>query len=281
MSNANVSETEFGTLTVRRGRQHHRSPTPVGEELSLAEVALLELLAGREITGSPSDGLHVIKHIRALIYTTERERYEQDLYPNFRPNEESYQRLIWLNCEVVRKLRGNNGVSIFRIVQSLQQDSVILSTDRPDDLSRMKNMIFSIIGWLSHLYVPIQKAPPGNPTFRIDPQSARYPGRTAVSTDKAQRPVDELLRGFGETLPRRDSRLGNENERSSSKMALLKFHVSNLNAATLNSLAGIELVWIDSISAHLYFDPTIPALYLFIAPSFCKLQSFDGSFLSM
>ena len=281
MSNANLSEAGLGTLTVRRGRQHHRPPTPMSEELDPAEIVLLELLAGRETTGSTSEGLHVIKHIRTLIYTAERERYEQDLYPNFRPNEESYQRLIWLNCEVIRKLRGNNSISIFRILQSLQQDSILLSTNHPDDLSRMKNMIFSIIGWLSHLYVPIQKALPGNPTFRIDPQGARYPGRTAVSTEKAQRPVDELLRGFGETLPRRGSRLGHGDERSTSEMALLKFQVSNLNAATLDSLAGIKLVWIDSISAHLYFDPTIPALYLFKAPSFCKLQSFDGSFLSM
>lgn len=82
-------------------------------------------------------------------------------------------------------------------------------------------------------------------------------------------------------IPRRSSRLSGGEGRSTGGQGPLNFQVSNLNAVTLNSDAGIELVCVDSISAHLYFDITIPALYLFTASSYCKLQSSEGNFPSV
>lgn len=91
-------------------------------------------------------------------------------------------------------------MSIARVLQTLQQDHVLSSTIEIDAPGRMKNLIFATVSWLSHLYGPTQTIIFGNSSFRINTQSARYPTRTTVNMDKAQRPINELLRAFGETI---------------------------------------------------------------------------------
>ncbi|KAI9671545.1 MAG: hypothetical protein M1817_003597 [Caeruleum heppii] len=92
--------------------------------------------------------------------------------------------------------------------------------------------------------------------------------------------MDELLRALGETIPQHIA-MSPDHGRNEDEQPNLKFQVSCLNAATLTSIAGIQLIWVDTISAHLDFDASVPALYLFRLPSFCRLQSGDDSFLSI
>lgn len=91
---------------------------------------------------------------------------------------------------------------------------------------------------------------------------------------RLRRPVDELLRSFGELLPkRRRTVLGSETPNAAGIDFNMKFHVSNLNVATLKQLAYAKIVWVDAVSAHLNFDPNIPVLRTFKAPSYYKLHT--------
>ncbi|KAL8911208.1 MAG: hypothetical protein Q9171_003584 [Xanthocarpia ochracea] len=247
------AETELATLSVPRGRPRRLS-SGSNQMLSRPEATLLELLAGGDTDGASLENIFIIKHIRTLIFNSEGEDYERDLHAEFEPDQDPFQRLLGLACAIIRIFGNKKGMSIARVLQTLQQDHVLSSTMEVDTQGRMKNLIFATVGWLSHLYVPTQTMIPGNNSFRINTQGARYPTRTTVNMDKAQRPFDELLRGFGETIPRRSSRLSDGEGRSTRDQGPLKFQVSNLNAATLNSLAGISLVWVDSISAHFLIE---------------------------
>lgn len=46
-------------------------------------------------------------------------------------------------------------------------------------------------------------------------------------------------------------------------------------------MAGIELIWVDFIGAHLEFDLTIPNLELFRFPSFCNIHKTENSLIAL
>jgi len=89
------------------------------------------------------------------------------------------------------------------------------------------------------------------------------------------------MRGLGESLPRRRAFAEAGPGAGEALRRAVSFQVSGLNADALRTVARMQFTWVDSISAHLDLNPTIPAVYLFRAPSFCKLQSTSNSLLSM
>ncbi len=84
---------------------------------------------------------------------------------------------------------------------------------------------------------------------------------------------------MGKLLPVKETKFPVSKESSGLRQS--KLFVSNLNASTLQDLAHIQIIWIDTISAHLDFDPTIPSVKLFRLPSFCKLHMTVDSVIKM
>ena len=152
-----IDAAELDVMTTER-RWHGRSPKPINIELAAAESRLLELLKGREIKSPSLDGLHVIQHIRSLVYAAGREQYEDDIHPNFCSDQTPFHRFLWLCCEVIMGFLANKEITITRLLKRLQIDHVLGSTGEHDTPVRLKNLIFCSIGWLSHLYLPIQTA---------------------------------------------------------------------------------------------------------------------------
>lgn len=179
----------------------------------------------------------------------------------------------------MRAYRLTPGISIHKLTQVLIRDQVFHEATTPQDTVMQRQFLFSVIGWLTGLYIP--SSVPEATIFRIEDCGAKYPKRTSVDIGKAQRPMDELLFAFGEMLPRREMTAAEGDVKYVTESSFLKFHVSFLNAATLKLLAKINLVWVDTISAHLDFDPTIPALFLFRSPAICALQATQNSILSV
>lgn len=101
------------------------------------------------------------------------------------------------------------------------------------------------------------------------------------------RPLDELLRLFCDLLPRKMSpRVSHASELTvpddGAELApSLQFEVAQLNVAALQDMAGIKIVWVDALSAHLAFDAATLSLSLFKCPSFCKLHRSSRSILDM
>lgn len=149
------------------------------------------------------------------------------------------------------------------------------------DQNAAKHVVFSVVGWLSALYIANENA--DATCFAIDTGGSRYPSRKKVDIAKAQRPFDELIRACGKTMPASISARDQDQDHAwtADDNSRLRFQVSYLNAATLHELGRVQIVWVDTTSAHLDFDPTVPVLYLFRTPSFCQTQSSEESLLTL
>ncbi|KAI1311977.1 hypothetical protein F5Y03DRAFT_261378 [Xylaria venustula] len=236
-----------------------------------------DLFTGGSIQIEDVTFAYFVERMRSLICTGRESEYLPVLHPEFEADQTPFQRLFRLLCSILRIARATPATSIQRLRQRLSQDEVLLDTCNPADVLLQEDLLFSSIGWLTCLYLPSQRL--DSDTFRIETAGAKYPPRTSINIAKAQRPMDELLSAFGETVPL--GRAAAQQTKNDPYSASVKFHVSCLNAATLQSIAKVKFIWVDTISAHLDFDPTVPALYLFRSPSFCKLQATEDSILAL
>ncbi|PVH79566.1 hypothetical protein DL98DRAFT_630977, partial [Cadophora sp. DSE1049] len=182
------------------------------------------------------------------------------------------ERIIWVLCSIISIFRAEPTISISRLATRLVRDSVFHLGDGESDLP-VRQCIISFIGWCSLLFIPSRTITDN--VFDLDTQGANCFTRTSIALESAQRPIDELLRSFGELLPKKPT----EGTYATETKCSLKLRVSNLNIATLKKLAGMTIIWVDAVGAHLDFDPTTASLCLFKAPSYCKLKSSKNTFL--
>ncbi|PVH69156.1 hypothetical protein DL98DRAFT_474102 [Cadophora sp. DSE1049] len=120
----------------------------------------------------------------------------------------------------------------------------------------------------------------GSNNFKIAVQSRQSSLKSSVPAEKAERPLDELLRACAGMFSSR-SQIQKLDEWNGSQDHLeRKIQVSYLNAHVMKTLANMEFIWVDSISAHLDFDPTTPSVSIFRCPSFCKLHQSEESILA-
>jgi len=240
-------------------------------QLSPTQMRFIELFTGRKAEAG-FDGLgYLIKDFRRLL-TAQRSSYHDELlHPELGKNQELFERLLQLMCSVMVINRQSIGICIQKLKHRLVDDRVLQMSKDPEVEMKQQHLLFSVLGWLTRLYTPAPTPEPGH--LSIITNGAKYPARTTADITKVHRPIDELFRAFGESLPQRNTDRKDDIH--------LKFHVSCMNVATLTSLAKVQLIWVDTISAHLDFDPTIPALYLFRTPSFCHSQSSQDATLPL
>ncbi|KAB8360671.1 hypothetical protein FH972_024408 [Carpinus fangiana] len=233
--------------------------------------------SGHEVEIDLLAGQCILRTIRGLVATYLGNACDAQLTTNFNEDEEPYQRLLLASCRVMQILRAKKDMSINRLQQQLVQESVLMPHEEDRDKRKQHQLIFGILGWISLLYLPAPHV--RIESFKINGIAMIPPKKTSVNSEKAQRPIDELLRAFGPILPTSPDHF--DPSPSSAPHSRLKFHVASLSAATLISLTKVKLVWVEAISAHLEFDTTIPELYIFKLPSFCNLQQSDDSIISV
>jgi hypothetical protein len=248
---------------------HNRSPTP-------AEVEFLKLYTGdnRIIQYKKDEGLEYLQHMYNLIGLDAINLFRKTLDEAYYRTCGDRDRILWTLCATITILRAEPTISISRLATRLVRDSVFCLTTGESDLP-IRQCLISLIGWCSLLFIPSRTISDG--VFDLDTQGAKCFSRTSIKLESAQRPIDELLRSFGELLPKKRTDTTHATETHGS----LKFQVSNLNIATLKKLANLEVIWVDTVSAHLDFDATTATLCIFKAPSYCKLNPSDDTFLSM
>jgi hypothetical protein len=251
----------------------------LSQDVSVRKHELLELLTGSKTKTVDIGFEYFLERLEYLFMMHSSRHYEQLLCADFAAGELISGRILNVICAVIRIHILTPGVSIDKLVQRLVEDNVFCQPLSPSDEDKQKIFLFSILGWITCLYLP---SPLSNATtFRIETSGSRYPQHLELDAAKVQRPFDEFLSAFGQTLPGgytvgRDINSSTDDSHSKN----LRFQVSSLNAATLKNVANVGIVWVDTISAHLDFDPTLPALYVFRSPAFCTLQAADSSILS-
>lgn len=206
-------------------------------------------------------------------------QYDDIIVERYRA-ESNYVKCLRLSCDLADCLRESRSSSIKRLIVALQEKGMLVPGDDLNTDPNAQHLIFDTTGWISMLFTPSRYngRNDGSNNFKVAAEGNNNPSKSKVSIEKAGRPLDELLRSFGNLLPTRHAPKPHRERQHNGDS---KFHVSFLNVATMKILAGMELVWVDSLSSHLVFDPTVPSLSVFKCPSFCRLQSSDDSLLSM
>jgi hypothetical protein len=249
--------------------RHNRSPRP-------AEIEYLKLYTGdnRILQYKKEEGLEYLQHMYSLIGLDAINLFRTTLNEAYHQRCGDLDRILWTLCATITIFRAEPTISISRLAARLVRDSVFRITAEENDLP-IRQCLISLIGWCSLLFIPSQAISDG--AFDLDTQGAKCFSRTSIPLENAQRPIDELLRSFGELLPKKRTGTTHATETHGS----LKFLVSNLNIATLKKLANVHVIWVDTVSAHLDFDATTASLCIFKAPSYCKLNPSDDTFFSM
>ena len=171
---------------------------------------------------------------------------------------------LYLLLHLTTLLHERKGLSIDYAIRMMIQQRVLY--ERARNNWAMRQFIFATVGVLTMLYKPLVPTfNSGDTFFQLDHQGAPCFTESRLRGDMSSRPIVELLLHFGEILPKRLPRGG----RADPKDAL---HVSNLNVQTLTRIGGITIRWVDSVSAHLDFDPISLELMIFRLPSFCALS---------
>jgi hypothetical protein len=239
-----------------------------------AELDFIRACTGNERAEKSRESQVVLDHIRPKVLYSSLP-FGTILCSEYHPDEPDLTRIIHSFRDIILSYRQQENLSINRALQGLVERGVFRAFTTPEEEAIAKQCIFSAVGIASRLYSPTPVQRQGH--FEINTQGARCFTRNAVDINLSARPIDELLRALGQILPRADWRMPtNDDPRQPS----VKFCVSSLNADVLKNLANVHIIWVDSIAAHLEFDPIVPALYLFRLPSFCKLHNTGDSILS-
>ena len=243
-------------------------------------MRFLELSTSKELEAIIPESTAYLLHLKSLADGKWTGEMDMLVHAEYVLLNESFGKVIQLCSEVASVIREHGGISISKLVQKLQLRKVLREGDDLPGDSIAQSLIFYSLGWLSLLYVPAKRARSND--LRIVIQSTKSAIRSNVAAEMAARPLDELLRSFGDLLPGEiGRRASNGHTYAQESTPSMKFRVSHLNVATLQDIANIQITWVDSLSAHLEFDPTIPSLSLFKCPSFCKIHQSPDSTLAM
>lgn len=273
-SGDSADRAEVARNTFNLIRRVTRRKTADARSRSDVESKLLGLCTGHETNPPSRQALCFLNYLEAKIAESDfNVTLHQHLRPDFLPRYSQRERAMWMICKVLEIYRAENDISIQRAVRLLYTDQVFLQQSEEQNDENLKILIFSILGWTTALFEPSDSL--DSNSFVIRNRCPGSPLRTSVMMNKAQRPLDELLRAFGDLLPKKTA------TESDGDDVRLTFQVSYLNAATLKTIGHISICWVDSLSSHLMFDPTGLTLCLFRIPAICEAQRSDSSILSM
>lgn len=260
----------------------HRSSGPASPKPAPATdtnfIRLLGLCSGRDIDSITAEANAYFWHLKSLTDGKWRGEFDILFHEEYVLRHDSFEKAIQMCSEVAALLREHGGISIARLILKLQLKRVFNEAEglRLDPFAQ--SLVFSSLGWLSLLYVPSRRSQLSD--LKITIQSTMSAIRSIVPAEMVTRPLDELLRSFGDLLPRK-TRRSVPDDQIDAQEPTIKFEVSHLNMATMKDMANMKIIWVDSLSAHLEFDPATPAVNLFKCPSFCKINQSDDSIFAM
>lgn len=171
--------------------------------------------------------------------------------------------------ELAAGMKANSHWSVYDGINSLAAAGIFRTDLNAQDIAVAVQVLFVMSGSITMLFTPLPPGSEMNHELQVDVSGTRGFFTSSQPMMRAERPLVEVLKGFGEILPVRQ-RKSSDFEHRETESDLLE--VANLNIATLISIGGIRIVWVKSISSHLEFDRFRRQLSLFCLPSFCMLN---------
>lgn len=166
---------------------------------------------------------------------------------------------LWLVkavAELHDQMRNEPDFSIAGAVIQLQRNSLLRSPaeDEQDRSGLCTELVFTLVGVMSMLYPPAPAKAMGE--LRIDRISSKGGGslrqyvRGAVNASEADRPLRDMLVGFGELRPH----YGDDAEDAT------PIGTAQLNADILVSVGRVRIEWTDLLPMHLSLDVSTKTL---------------------
>lgn len=163
------------------------------------------------------------------------------------------------------------GCSLEETATRLLELDLIRSGDY-DGRQVARTIVFAILGWQTMLYEPAFQTCPPQQLAIADVLDGHF-GQAFMKIKQDQSRVSDrlsdFLLGFGLMLPREDLCVSEDPEDCHAFESVAIIHPAEFNVALLQSLARVNIKWIDVMAPHLEFDKATNTLFLFRYPSFC------------
>ena len=186
-------------------------------------------------------------------------------------SQERYPDLFSLMIAIAETLKTSlkRGTSLNELAKNLflEPDGSASNSDVRLHSTAM-NAIFTAMGWFSMLYEPSLNPKDASLSMAdsvFNQNQASHQLYSLPVTACARRTLPGLLMSFGKKLPRADLEAPSQMIRASS-----------IAYYGLKKFGKIRIVWVNSLTAHLDFDPFTRKLMLFRLPSFCALNCISG-----
>lgn len=150
--------------------------------------------------------------------------------------------------------------SIDGIAMNLLGLDLLKVQDGDDETQMTRTLVFAVLGWQTMLYKPAFGVCPPQQLAIADILNG-YTGQAFMTLKQDQSRINsclpDFLLGFGLMQDRQ----------AFEKIAIVS--PGGFNAALLQSVARINIKWVDVMAPHLEFDKATNTLFLFRYPSFC------------
>ncbi|KAJ2985403.1 hypothetical protein NUW58_g5547 [Xylaria curta] len=242
--------SEATRLRRRQTRLLSRNP------LSDAQCRYLQALTGQQNACNNNEALVAIRHLQSMITSVQETNIVNNLRPQFYPQEDNMSRVLRFLGAVGFVIQQDNNASIEKVMRKLSSDVVKGNESRQaGNESELVLALFGALGWMTLLYLPSGGVQPLADKLSIEPKCATSSSRHSISVNYAQRPFVELARAFGPLLPAAVPAFTDHDGEQQQKPTKTKLYISTLNASTLQGLAGMQFIWVDTVAAHLILIP--------------------------
>lgn len=167
------------------------------------------------------------------------------------------------------EMKVNPQWSVYDGINALAAAGIFRSDLSAEDIPSAARIVFDMSGWITMLFTPKSPYSSTQDGLQVDITGTRRFATSSQPISKAERPLVEVLKGFGEILPVGE---GETSKFDGGEVGSDILEVANLNMATLINIGRINVIWVKSISSHLEFDRLHRQLSLFCMPSVCMLN---------
>ena len=238
-----------------------KGPSLLNEETKVPRVLSVLPRSTEYHLSSPTNTTHLLWYDRWLDQQLEN-------VPPFITSRLKCASRVFLEIARLAKTKS----SIEDIATNLIHLDLISAQGADDGREVARNFVFAAFGWQTMLYEPAFGTCPPKQLAIADVLDG-YTGQAFMTLkqdhSRIKCCIPDFLLGFGLMLPKENLCISEDAEDCEAFEKVVMINPEALNAALLQSLAGVSIKWVDVMAPHLEFDMATNTLFLFRYPSFC------------
>ncbi|KAJ5611752.1 hypothetical protein N7528_008857 [Penicillium herquei] len=255
-----TAQNRLAILSLNRRNFRHRHFDSVDNESVIGTIqTYLECLTGRpHLTGSSeaTNAIAYIAYIKGRLKWISASPFAplkgSPLPPNsFATDKQVFEALT----ELAAAIKENSQWSVNDGINSLAAAGVFRVDLSAEDVVCAAHIVFVMSGWITMLFTPQIPTSDAQDGLQVDITGTKQFLTPTQPIEKADRPLVEVLKGFGEILPVCGQ------ETSSFDAGVVDgdtLEVANLNLATLINIGRINIVWPSSTAVFILFAFILP-----------------------